>query len=988
MVNRMVPMAFVVVGVLVVGVLHAPIHPVPKYAYESLWAVEWADSVYAELSTRERIGQLLMVRAYSKGDAEHERQLMRYVRDYGIGGVCFFQGDPVRQVRLVNRLQGRARIPLLVAIDAEWGLGMRFPRKAISFPRALMLGAIEDNRLIYEMAREIARQLRLVGVQVNFAPVVDVNNNPANPVIHDRSFGEDIINVTAKGYAYMRGLQDGGVMDCLKHFPGHGDTDVDSHLDLPVIRHTRGRLDSVELFPFRVLMNHGARSVMVAHLNVPALGTKQGYSTTLTKEVVTGLLKERLGFGGLIFTDALDMKGVSKYHPPGKIERLAFEAGNDVLVLPQDVGRAIDSIEAALRAGRISESRLRESVVKILRWKYAFFQGKRPQPLPDSGLLKAINTPEARALKWKLITASLTLVRDDERILDSLLRPQVRVAVVSFGRRKKSIFHRRLEKMLGARTLYVGKDITPSQLKVLRRQLQSYPYVVISLHGVKKYKQQDYGISTAVRRAIAAIDGHHKVVLVNFGTPYALSFFDSVGTVVQAYWDDGDVHDIAAQAIAGAMPLKGRLPVTASGRSAYGSGIRRRGDYRLGYAFPEYVDMWSDSFWRVDSIMRYMVEDKIAPGGVVLVARRGKVVFHKAYGYHTYQKIRRVKKDDVFDLASVTKVAAATIALMKLWEEGKWHLDTPLRRYFPEWDTTNKADLHFREILAHHGRLIPWIPFYKSTLEQSPKGSWVPSPVYYRSQRSEEYPYKVCQGMYLCKWYPDSIWWRIGISPLREQEGYRYSDLGFYMAGELVRRLSGQRLDSFVERVFYRPMGLRDIGYNPLQRGIPTRRILPTEEDHYFRYQKLSGYVHDMGAAMLGGVSGHAGLFSDADDLAAVFQMLLNGGQYRGVQFLRPETIDTFTTRYKASTRRGLGFDMKELNDSLPLNVAAEMSERAFGHYGFTGTCVWADPEYDLIIVILSNRTYPTMTNRRMYEEHIRQRVQSAVYRAMKDLRR
>jgi len=986
--NRIVRWAIVVVGVMAVEMLHAPLQRSSRSAYESLWAVEWADSVYAQMSQKERIGQLLMVRAYSKGDAEHERQLLRYVTQYGIGGVCFFQGDPVRQVALVNRLQERARIPLLVAIDAEWGLGMRFPDRAISFPRALMLGAIEDNRLIYEMGREIARQLRLVGVQINFAPVVDVNNNPANPVIHDRSFGEDIVNVTLKGYAYMRGLQDGGVMDCLKHFPGHGDTDVDSHLDLPVIRHTRRRLDSVELFPFRVLMEHGSRSVMVAHLNVPALGTKPGYSTTLTKEVVQGLLKERMGFGGLVFTDALDMKGVSKYHPAGKIERLAFEAGNDVLVLPQDVGRAIDSLQAALRDGRISESRLRESVVKILRWKYKFFGGMRPRPLPDSGLIEAIHTEEARALKWKLIAASLTLVRDDEWLLDSLLQPEARVAVVSFGRSKKSIFHRRLEDMLGAKTLYLGQDITPTQLKKLRRRLRTYPYVIVSLHGVKKYKRQGYGISAAVREAIHAIATDSRVVLVNFGTPYALSFFDSVGTVVQAYWDDGDVHDIAAQALAGAMPFKGRLPVTASARSSYGSGIQRRGNYRLGYAFPEYVDMWTDSFWRVDSIMRYMVEDKIAPGGVVLVARRGKVVFHKAYGYHTYQKIRRVKKDDVFDLASVTKVAAATIALMKLWEEGKWHLDTPLRRYFPEWDTTNKADLRFREILAHHGRLIPWIPFYKSTLELSPKGTWMPSPVYYRSRKSEEYPYKVCRDMYLCKWYPDSIWWRIGVSPLREQEGYRYSDLGFYMAGELVRRLSGQRLDSFVEGVFYRPMGLRDIGYNPILRGIPARRILPTEIDHYFRYQTLSGYVHDMGAAMLGGVSGHAGLFSDADDLAAVFQMLLNGGQYRGIQFLRPETIDTFTTRYKSSTRRGLGFDMKELDDSLPLNVAAEMSERAFGHYGFTGTCVWADPEYDLIIVFLSNRTYPTMANRRMYEERIRQRVQSAVYRAMKDLRR
>ncbi len=942
----------------------------------------WVDSVYASLSFEERIGQLLMVRANSKGNVEHERQVEQYIRKYHIGGICFFQGTPKHQVALVNRYQRLSEVPLLVALDAEWGLGMRFKKHSISFPRQLMLGALQEDKPVYEMGLEIARELRRIGVQVNFAPVVDINNNPNNPVINDRSFGENRINVTRKGYAYQKGLEDGGVMACLKHFPGHGDTDVDSHKGLPVITHNMKRLDSLELFPFRVLGEKGASSVMVAHINMPALGIKPGFSTTLSKNAVTGLLKDKLGFRGLIFTDALDMQGVAKFHPKGEIEVLAFKAGNDVLLLPQDVPQAIRALSAAIQSGDIPKWRLEESVKKILRAKYRYGLAHF-HPLDEAHVYEDIITPGAMALKSRLIAGAMTLVRDDNHLTNKLSDRKLKKATLSIGVAQKSVFQKRLNAFGKFKHFTSSRACPPPVRKRLLRELEDMDVVVVSLHAMNKYKRKDFNISYGARAIIDSLAAHTNVILTVFGSPYSLAFFDKLGTVVMAYSEDEIAQDMAAQALYGAIPFGGTLPVSAGPRCKYGMGIVHDKVQRMGYVLPEFTGMSSDTLALIDSMVDYMIKERIAPGAQVLVAKDGKIVFHRAYGYHTYKKKRPVSLGDVYDLASVTKVAATTISLMKLWDEKKFDLDVPIKTYFPEADTTNKADLKFRDILAHHARLKPWIPFYKSTIICTPKGAVLPVDKYYSKGFNPEYPNQVCRKMYIREWYPDSIWKRILRSPLREKYGYRYSDLGLYMAARAVKVLSGQRIDTFVRRNFYQPMGLRNIGYNPLRRGVSPARIPPTEEDHYFRMQRIQGYVHDMGAAMMDGVSGHAGLFSNAADLAALFQMLLNKGEYGGRRYLSEAVIDTFTTRYKYGTRRGIGFDMKQLDPDKKQNVAPEVSARAFGHYGFTGTTVWADPDYGLIYVFLSNRTYPDMKNREMYKQEIREKIQSIIYRSI-----
>ncbi len=942
----------------------------------------WVDSVYSSLSFEDKIGQLFMIRALSRGNPVHEEQVMEYIRKYHIGGLCFFQGSPERQVKLINRYQKISKTPLLVGIDAEWGLGMRFKGQTISFPRQLMLGAIQDDKLIYEMGLEVARQLKRIGVQVNFAPVVDINNNPDNPVINDRSFGEDRVNVTRKGYAYQKGLEDGGVMACLKHFPGHGDTDVDSHKGLPVLPFDMKRLDSLELFPFRVLVEKGAKSVMVAHLNVPVLGIKPGFSTTLSKNAVTDLLKGRLGFRGLIFTDALEMKGVAKYHPEGEIEVLAFEAGNDVLLLPQDLPKAVAALSKAIRSGKIPAWRLEESVKKILRAKYRYGLSHF-RALPEAQVSKDLHTKTALALKFRLTANALTLVRDDENLIEKLSDKRLHKATLSIGTAENTPFQQAMSSFAHFEHYTAGRACMFPVRNCLINTLKKKDIVVISLHGMNKYKKKDFNISSGARILIDSLAKHTRVILTVFGSPYSLSFFEKTGSVVMAYNDDPITQELTAQAIFGALLFRGKLPVTAAENAVFGDGIIRDTIHRMGYVMPEFTGMSSDTLALIDSMMRYMIEAHIAPGGQVLVAKDGKIVFFKSYGYHSYKKRHHVTADDVYDLASITKVAATTISLMKLWDEGKFNLDLPIKTYFPEADTTNKADLCFRAILAHHARLKPWIPFYKSTIICTPKGSVLPNEKYYSKGPKRGFPNQVCKKMYICDWYPDSIWKRILDSPLREQEGYKYTDLGLYMAARAIKVLSGIRIDSFVQKNFYNPMGLRFIGYNPLRRGISPVHIPPTEEDHYFRMQRIQGYVHDMGAAMMDGVSGHAGLFSNASDLAYLFQMLLNKGSFGGRQYLSPAVIDTFTTRYKFGTRRGIGFDMKQLDPTKKLNVAEEVSAKAFGHYGFTGTAVWADPEYNLIYVFLSNRTYPSMKNRKMYEQEIREKIQSIIYRSL-----
>mgnify|MGYP000017331300 CR=1 FL=1 len=940
----------------------------------------WVDSIYQKLTLDEKIGQLFMIRAYAKDDQSEIKKNIEIIEKYNVGGICFFQGTPQKMALLNNKYQQISKTPLLISIDGEWGLGMRYPDSSISFPRALTLGAIQDNNLIYQMGRKIAEHCKRIGIHLNFAPVVDVNNNPKNPVINNRSFGEDRYNVAAKSYAYMKGMQDEGVMACAKHFPGHGDTDVDSHLDLPVINHSRARLDSVELMPFRSMIQQGIGSIMVAHLHIPVLDNRKNRPTTLSKNAITSVLRNELAFNGLIITDAMEMKGVTKHFKPGEADKEAFLAGADILLLPEDIKDGVNEIKKAIEEKTISEERLEASVKRILRAKYIHGLANW-ENINIEGIDKDINDGESLALIEELIENAITVAKDDPNLLPIQKLEGSKFASISIGTDQQTPFQNRISDYVKCKHISMSKGASPSIKKDILKQLKGYDYVLVGMHDMSKYASKNYGIELKDISFLKELSKEHKVIICLFGSPYALKYFETFPSVVVSYEDDNIFQDLTVQAIFGANDIKGRLPVTSSKQYQYGNGAYKSSIGRLGYSVPERVGMDSETLAGIDQIVEEMIKEKAAPGCQVFVAKNNKVVFDKAYGYFTYDKKHQVQKDDIYDVASVTKVCASTVSLMKLYDEKKFDINARVDRYIAEADTCNKGDLNIKRVLAHHAQLVGWIPFYTSTVSDSRKN---PKPLdkYYSSKRTDGYTIPVADNLFLRTDYRDTMWSKIYASDLRTEKGYRYSDLAFYFMYRAIQNITGRPFQEYVDSEFYAPMGLSNTGYLPLEKHLK-KNIAPSENDMYFRKQVIQGHVHDMGAAMLGGVCGHAGLFSTAKEIGTIFQMLINGGYYGGKQYIKPETIRLFTTRYPESTRRGIGFDMKELDPNKSLNMSELASDQTFGHLGFTGIAAFADPVHDLVYVFVSNRTFPSMTNYKFGRNEYRPRVQSQIYQAM-----
>lgn len=946
---------------------------------------QWVDSVFNALSDDERLGQLFMVRGHVDLDTTYERQVEDLVRQYKPGGVCFFNpshiGTVEHQAELINSYQAHAdRLPLMVSLDGEWGLGMRFRDNAISYPKPIALGAVQDNRLLYEMGRAIARDCRRLGFTVDFAPSVDINNNPQNPVINERSFGEDRANVAAKGLQFAQGLQDGGVLASAKHFPGHGDTDVDSHHDLPILPFSRQRLDSLEMFPFRALAQAGVGSIMVAHLSVPALDPRPNRPTTLSERTVTGLLRKEYDYQGLIFTDAMEMKGLAKYFQPGEADVEALRAGNDMVLLPADLGAALSAVQQALAEKTLSREQVNASVKRVLRAKYRLGL-TMPQRVDMTNLRRDLNPPEGLLLKRQLFEAAMTLVRDQPGIVGFPDLDKTRIATLSLGDTNRTTFQTFCGYYAPVGHFNAGKEIDSlTQLRLLDTLRRHYDVVLASIHSTRSRASDNFGITDSQLNFLRRLSDVCTLAVTMFGNPYSLGRFDFAPVLLEAFTEDPIAQESAAQALFGAIDIRGKLPVTASPSARYGQGITKIfPQKRLGYTLPEAVGMSSDSLALMDALVRQMIETGAAPGCQILVAKDGKIVWHRAYGHLTYERAAPVTLENLYDLASVTKVAATTISTMKLFDNQKFVLDSAMSRYVPELRSTNKRDLTLREILVHQAGLQAWIPFYQQTLTADKNLS----PALYRSTAERGFEVPVGRQVWMKNEWRDTLWQQVFDSPLREDKKYKYSDLGLILTARAIRNVSGQPVDEFAAQNFYRPMGLATTTYRPWERGW-TDRCVPTEEDGYFRRQRLQGYVHDMGAAMLGGVSGHAGLFSNANDLAKIFQMLLNGGSYAGRQYLRPETVQLFTTRHTGSTRRGIGFDMKELNPKESQNLSPLAGLGTFGHTGFTGIGAWADPDKNLIFLFLSNRTYPTMENGKLMSGDYRPRLQGMVYRSLR----
>ncbi len=940
----------------------------------------WADSVLQSLSTEEKIAQLLMVRAYSNKSETHFKEISGLIKKYNIGGLCFFQGGPVRQANLTNRYQAIAKTPLFIALDAEWGLGMRLD-SSFSYPYQMTMGAMAGDDAVYQAGSEIARQLKAIGVNINFAPVVDINNNPGNPVINSRSFGENKKNVASKGIAYMKGMQDNGIIATAKHFPGHGDTDSDSHKTLPVINKSRKSLDSLEMYPFRQLIDNGLNAVMIAHLFVPSLDSTKNTPTTLSNRVVSGILRNEDGFDGLIVTDALDMKGVANYYKPGDIELKALLAGNDILLLPQNVEAAVTKIKQAIDKGIVTEEFINKKCRKILEWKYKAGLNSY-KPVDTDSICKIINNPNNEVITRKIFKSAVTVVRNQNDIIPLVNLDTLKMATLAIGTPELTSFQMMLDNYAGYDHYNLLKNFADIKAENLIKKLSKYNLVIVGINNTNIFPNKNFGISNKSLEFATRLADSTNVVLTLFASPYALNLIDEpekFKAIVVAYQDTDISGEITAQTIMGAVGAKGKLPVSAGEKFPAGYGMETNEIGRLQYTIPEEAGIDEMGLKAIDTLVLYNIKKKAIPGCQILIAKDGMVVYNKSFGYHTYRKGEFVKNSDIYDLASVTKIAATTISVMKLSDEKKIDIDRQLTTYLPYLKNTNKEKIVIREMMAHQARLKPWIPFYANTMNKDKL-----DPAIYSRRLKDGYTVKVADNIYIRDDYKYTLYDSIVTSKLRKSKKYKYSDLGFYFLKEIIENSTNEPLDRYANESFYKPMGMTSACFNP-RKHFALKDIVPTENDNYFRHQLIHGYVHDPGAAMLGGVSGHAGLFANANDMAKLMQMLLQKGYYGGRQYIRPETVEQFTKQQFPlnENRRGIGFD-KPLPDDRDKGPTCESATlQSFGHSGFTGTYVWADPEYNLVYIFLSNRINPTAKNMKLIKMDTRTKIQQIIYDAI-----
>lgn len=941
---------------------------------------KWVDSVYSSLNIDEKIGQLFMVAAYSGGPKANQAAIEQLINKHQIGGLIFMQGGPVRQANLTNKYQAMAQVPLLISMDAEWGLGMRLD-SVMNLPRQMMLGATRDTALMYQVGMAIAYQCRRLGVHIDFAPDVDINNNANNPVINSRSFGENKYMVTQMGRAYMKGLQENGVMACLKHFPGHGNTATDSHKDLPMINRTLAELHDVELFPFKKLIHEGAQSIMIAHLEVPALEKELHVPTTLSKNTVTNLLKKEMGFKGLIFTDALNMDGVAKYFEPGEVDLRAFLAGNDVLLFSQNVPVAIAKIKSAISDGKITIADLEERVKKILAAKYDY-KLHQFKPINTTNLVKDLNQ-FTQALRHDVAEAAATLVRDENKIINLLSKSNQKVQYIGLNTSSSELESELIKRFPGVASSWLPSGSSKAAAESIFTSFNQFDVNIIAIHKANIYPAKNYGLDETILSFLKKAQKHPKTIIVLMGNAYIMKYICETKSGLVMYEDDSISQRAAAEVLSGNIIPKGSLPVsvcptmTSNNNMPTGSVL----PYQLnkidkpnqsGVVAPEALN-------KLNSFMNNCIAQRVFPGARILAMQNGKIIYNEAFGYFDYQKKNLVDKNTLYDIASITKVLSTNLAVMKLYEEGKLDLNKRLKDYLPWVAGTDKQNISIKNLLLHQAGLKSWIPFYKETLDSSTKDL---RNDLYRIAPSAGWNTLVAQNVYLRNDFKDSIWRRILDQPLEIIGKYVYSDLDFLFLQKVVESITQIPLNVYVQQNFYTPMGLKNITYNPLQK-FKLGQIAPTENDLSFRHQLVHGYVHDPCAAMLGGIAGHAGLFSTAEDVAAIFLMLQKNGVYNGKRYFTNATVQKFTSYNSFGSRRGLGFDkpQQERNDAGP--CGERCSGYTFGHQGFTGTCAWADPANEIVFVFLSNRVCPSADNNAINKLSVRTVAQDYIYEAL-----
>ncbi len=959
----------------------------------------WVDSVYNSLSTEQRVAQLICVRA-NQPDKPYYQEVAKYIKQYNIGGVCFFRNDLVAQVEQTNTWQAQAQTPLMVSIDAEWGLAMRL-KNTIAYPYQMTLGALGNDDLIYDMGQQIAEQCLRMGIHVNFAPVADVNSNAANPIIGMRSFGENPQTVGEKATAYALGMQSKGLITSMKHFPGHGNTATDSHLTLPTVTRTMEEVTDIELAPFRYMIANGVNGAMIGHLYFPAIEKVKNTSSSLSYGVVTNLLKEEMGFEGLIFTDGLDMKGVSEKVRQDSVPYVSFMAGNDVLILPTNVPFAIKTIKAAAERDSKAAARLEESCKKILRYKYRVGLNQY-HPASTANLTADLKKPAYTELRQQLFEDAVTLLRNENQVIP--LANNKKIAVVTIGNTKNDVNDGLVARGFSTTSFVTKKEEIASKSTDWLKRLEDYDLVIVSIEKTTMFANKNYGITDETVKFFNRLVAQNDVILNLFACPYALDMFrinNSVKGLVVAYQDEVPAVEAVVRLLSGELEASGKLPVSTN-KFKCGDGIVPSTWIRKPHILPlkespkpmfppvqEPVREKQSSQLptgtlpakyasRMDSVAKAGIRQSAYPGCQIVAVKDGKMVYDKCFGNFTYGGGHQVQPDDLYDIASCTKIFASTLAIMKLYDDGLLDLNKTLADFFPYLKGKDHGKLKLIDIMTHQAGLKAWVPFYKVTVDENG-----PKAAFYSDQIDENHSVRVAENLYLINDYEERIFDSVSKTALGKKK-YLYSDMGFYYIPKIVKQLTNQSIEEYLEQEFYYPMDLNHICYKPLSH-FTREQIAPTENDTIFRKQLVWGDVHDQAAAMMGGVAGHAGLFSNARDLAALMQMLLDDGEYQGVSYLKPATVRYFTKAPFAASndnRRGIGFDKLPIGKKGACTASKSGSMQGYGHTGFTGTFVWADPANKTVIVFLSNRVYPDTEPNKLARTGVRTALHDILYEA------
>ncbi len=970
-----------------IGVDAAPVHP-NLYDGREEAAKRYADSVYNTLDENERIAQLLFPKAVPSRGEMWTSTLRDWTEKTGIGGLLFTEGTLEEYAEMTNFVQSHSRVPVLMTFDGEWGLPMRIadtPR----FPLNMTLGAIRQPGLLYRYGREMARQCRLAGIQVNFAPDLDVNSNPSNPVIGTRSFGEDPRWVGKLGVAYALGLEDGGVQAVAKHFPGHGDTDVDSHKALPEVDHPRAVLDTVDLEPFRQYIDARCSGMMVGHISVPALDPS-GTPASLSPKISTGLLRDQMGFRGLLYTDALEMGGAEAGKGVNRALK-ALKAGADVLLCSRDPHRDVKAIRAALADGSISEATIESRVKRILQYKYLLgLPDLKPVDTDIAALRRAISTPECRALIDELADAAITVLWNKGPHLPIVNLADNSIAIVNIGAPATNDFAALCRKYAPVDVYSISHAgaLTPD----LRRRIEAHSTAVLAVYKPDAWAREAYA---------ALASGPATSIGVFMINPYKVRAFAPAITrsaaVMLAYENEPFMRRAAAQALFGGIAVEGRLPVDLAGIAAKGAGVSIA-KTRLGYGAPANAGMASAMTDSLDSIIADAIACGAMPGARLLVARRGIVVHDKSYG-RTSPRGEKVTDATVYDLASVSKAIGTLPGVMKAFDLGLLGLGDSLAALIPEITDPGKRSITVRDLLFHETGMPASLNVYDAMFDPQSYTGKLTSPRrdashtikiqnrvwgsntarlrtdLVRRRPSGDWLTEAAAGIYIAPRTVDTLMRRIYDIPLRKDRSYNYSCLNFCLLKEAEERRTGTPHDRWVTDSIFAPLGAASIAYRPLDAGITLSNIAPTENDPFLRGQTVHGYVHDELAAFSGGVQGNAGLFATADDIAKVCQMWLNGGTYGDARILSPETVGLFTTAKSPTCRRGLGFDKPDTENPDNSPTCEEAGAAVFGHLGFTGTVFWVDPENELIFIFLTNRVHPTRDNAAFSRLNIRPKL-------------